>query len=88
MDKYIPRMYSLNLAAYIVLVTGLFPEIEFDSESATYYFVFPQCSAVGIAINEFRNGKPLVKLNDFLEKIRQLRQAFKEKEAKRLGRKD
>lgn len=55
------------------MVTELSPEYGTDEVSGATYFVFPEVAAVKIAINEFRYGKPLVKLHDYLNAIRTIR---------------
>lgn len=68
-----PRIFSINLAAYLLMVTELKPEYGTDEDSGATYFVFPEVAAVKIAIGEFRYGKPLVKLHDYLDAIRTIR---------------
>ena len=63
------RIYSLNLAAYIMMVTGEEPKI--GNEEDLYYCVFPQNSAVSAAIAEY---KLEAELHDYLESYRELRE--------------
>lgn len=72
-----PRIFSINLAAYLLMATELMPELYKSEDSEAIYFVFPEVAAVKIAIGEFRYGKPLVKLHEYLAAIRQLREAMK-----------
>lgn len=74
-----PRIFSINLAAYLVMVTELQPDFGVDEESGSTYFMFPEVAAVKIAINEFRFGRPLVKLHDYLSAIRTIRNEMRER---------
>lgn len=67
------RMYSLNLAAYILCVTALVPAICWDDVSRTCYFQFVECAGVINAIKQFRTGNPSVRINDFLRSIKIIR---------------
>lgn len=71
--EYTPRVFSINLAAYLYLATELYPTFHWDDEQQTVYFVFPEVAAVKMAITEFRYGRPLVKLHDYLRAIRTIR---------------
>ena len=51
--KYTPRVFSINLAAYLLMTTELQPEYGTDEETGSTYFVFPEVAAVKIAIAEF-----------------------------------
>jgi hypothetical protein len=77
--KHTPRVFSINLAAYLLMTTELKPEYGTDEETGSTYFVFPEVAAVKIAIAEFRYGKPLVKLHDYLSAIRTIRNAMRER---------
>lgn len=68
-----PKIFSINLAAYLLMVTELKPTYGTDEETGSIYFVFPEVAAVKIAIAEFRFGKPLVKLHNYLDAIRTIR---------------
>lgn len=71
------RMYSLNLAAYLMAVTDLVPDVLKDEETNTAYFVFPECAAVSSAIKEYKAANPEVKIHDFLAAIKKLRTTMK-----------
>lgn len=67
------RMYSLNLAAYILTVTSLVPDVKIDETTHTAYFVYPECNAVNAAIKEYKAGTATVNVKSFLSAIKQLR---------------
>lgn len=80
-----PRMYSINLAAYLLLTTELYPEFGDDEETDSIYFVFPEVAAIKIAITEFRYGKPLVKLDEYLAAIRRIRNSMRDRKEGKLN---
>ena len=74
------RIYSLNLAAYIIATTNLLPQLARDEESATYYMLFPPCEGVASAVREFKKHNPTLPIHDFLRAIKLLRASIKERE--------
>lgn len=74
------RIYSLNLAAYIIATTNLLPQLARDEESATYYMIFPPCAGVASAVHEFKKHNPTLPIHDFLRAIKLLRASIKERE--------
>ena len=74
------RIYSLNLAAYIIATTNLLPQLARDEESGTYYMVFPPCAGVASAVREFKKHNPTLPIHDFLRAIKLLRASIKERE--------
>lgn len=74
------RIYSLNLAAYIIATTNLLPQLERDEESGTYYMIFPPCAGVASAVREFKKHNPTLPIHDFLRAIKLLRASIKERE--------
>lgn len=74
------RIYSLNLAAYIIATTNLLPQLARDEESATYYMLFPPCAGVAGAVREFKKHNPTLPIHDFLRAIKLLRASIKERE--------
>lgn len=68
------RIYSLNLAAYISLTTGLQPVYFNDEENGLYYCVFPQCEQVINAIAAFRSPDTTVNLHSYLSVFKGLRE--------------
>lgn len=74
------RIYSLNLAAYIIATTNLLPQLERDEESGTYYMIFPPCAGVASAVREFKKNNPTLPIHDFLRAIKLLRASIKERE--------
>lgn len=74
------RIYSLNLATYIIATTNLLPQLARDEESATYYMLFPPCAGVASAVREFKKHNPTLPIHDFLRAIKLLRASIKERE--------
>ena len=75
------RIYSLNLAAYIIATTNLLPQLERDEESGTYYMIFTPCAGVASAVREFKKNNRTLPIHDFLRAIKLLRASIKEREA-------
>lgn len=74
------RMFSLNLAAYVMMATDLTPQVGVEkSEQGTLcYLVFPECAAVAVAINQYKKHKELHKfLNSYAELRDMLNEARK-----------
>ena len=70
------RMYSINLAAYVMATTNLIPAIRLDDETNTCYMVFPQCSGVDSAVKQFKGQNPQIAIHDFLRAIKQIRESM------------
>lgn len=66
------RIYSLNLAAYIMLYTNFEPEVEVecDDRGTLCSMVFPECDAVAAAIRAYKQDS---ELHLFLQKYKELR---------------
>lgn len=71
------RMYSLNLAAYVMMETDLVPTVgvEKNEQGTLCYLVFPECEAVMKAITNYRANRQLHK---FLNSYAQLREMLNE----------
>lgn len=72
-ENYRPRLYSINLAAYIIVETELYPKAKLDEDGRTYYFEFEPCAGVSYAIKKYRSLTANVNLNEFLRAIKYLR---------------
>lgn len=74
------RMYSLNLAAYVMMITGIEPNVgvEYGNDTTLCYLVFPECEAVAAAIAAYRadNG-----LHSFLNAYAELREILNDARA-------
>lgn len=68
------RVYSLNLAAYIQMATGIEPDLGTEYEKQLVYCIFPECEGVSAAIREYKADKSL---HDYLQAYADLRQAIK-----------
>ncbi len=66
------RMYSLNLAAYVMMETDLVPSVgvEKNEQGTLCYLVFPECEAVSLAIAHYKADK---RLHKFLNRYSLLR---------------
>lgn len=73
------RIYSLNLATYISLSTGLLPEIKRDQDANgfLYYCVYPERAEVAKAIADFRKPEVEVDLHRFLNCYRIIKDMIK-----------
>lgn len=67
-------MYSLNLAAYVMMATELIPTIgvEKNEQGTLCYLVFPECAAVAIAINQYKKDKELHKFLNAYSDLRNM----------------
>lgn len=66
------RIYSLNLAAYVLAVTNVVPDTLWDPDSKTAYWRFPEIAGVQIAVRQYKNNNP-VGIQDLLRAIKTLR---------------
>lgn len=70
------RIYSLNLAAYIAARTNLLAEVVEDTNTHSYYFVFPECAAVKAEILNYKKNNPSIEIHDFLREIKKIRETI------------
>jgi len=70
------KIFSINLAAYLITVTDLLPQIIYDNVSGQFYFVFPETQGVNWSIEKYKNGNPTIKLHSFLKAIKQVRESI------------
>lgn len=74
------RIYSLNLATYILLTTGISPEVKRDEEnSKLYYFVFPTSGIIDSAISVYKQPNCAVNLHQYLNAFQSIRTLIKDK---------
>jgi hypothetical protein len=73
MDK---RVYSLNLATYIIMETGIEPtlDIDYSNGNGLVHCVFPECEGVLAAIKAYKNDKHL---HSYLQTYGELRDSIK-----------
>lgn len=71
------RMYSLNLAAYVMMDTNIVPKVgtEVNDIGTLCYLVFPENEAVFAAIDNYRKD---TELHSFLNSYGLLRQMLNE----------
>lgn len=73
------RIYSLNLAAYIQMETGIEPDLDIDYSDANgsglVHCVFPECEAVSSAIANYKKDNVL---HEFLRSYADLRASIKD----------
>lgn len=72
------RMYSLNLAAFLLAKTDLIPDVLKDEATNTAFFIFPECHAIRAGIRDYKTGNPEVGIRDFLSAIKKLRTTMNE----------
>ncbi|MDK2800583.1 MAG: hypothetical protein PWQ70_2202 [Clostridiales bacterium] len=65
------RLYSLNLAAYLLCKGFNNYKIFKDAETNKYYFIFPQSPKIAEAIKKYKNGEK--ELHKFLQAYKQIR---------------
>mgnify|MGYP004620488229 FL=1 len=70
------RIYSLNLAAYIRMATGLEPDLEIDYKDGNglVHCVFPEIDVVRYAIEDYKRDESLQR---FLHSYAELREQIK-----------
>lgn len=71
------RIYSLNLAAFIIASTGLEPEVKLEEETNLYYCKFPENEEVSNCIAAFRQPQVQVDLHSFINTFRELKAKIK-----------
>ena len=77
------RIYSLNLAAFVMVRTGYEPTIKLDENTNTYYCVYPSDNpSVAGAVYDFRRDNTTVIVQDFLKAIKHIRTAMHAEETK------
>jgi hypothetical protein len=64
------RIYSLNVAAWLLSKGIRYTELKIDEETQNCYFIFPESKEVGKQINLFRKNK---ELTDFLVNYKYLK---------------
>ena len=71
------RIYSLNLAAFVMARTGYEPVVKLDENTNTYYCVYPNDNpSVFGAIYDFKKDNTTVIIQDFLNSVRHIRTAM------------
>ena len=68
------RTYSLNLATYIIMETGIEPDIGLKDERQLGYFVFPENEFISKVIAEYKADK---RFQDYLHTYARLREQIK-----------
>lgn len=68
------RIYSINLAAYVIMETGIEPELGFEYDKNLVYFVFPENEFIKTVIGEYKADK---RLQDYLHTYANLRETIK-----------
>lgn len=72
------RIYSLNLAAYVMMQTGIEPTLEIEYSPAgngLVYCQFPKCEGVKAAVRAYKAD---TQLHNFLQSYADLREQIKE----------
>lgn len=68
------RTYSLNLATYIIMETGIEPDIGLEYDKQLVYFVFPENEFISKVIAEYKADK---RFQDYLHTYAKLREQIK-----------
>lgn len=58
------KLYSLNLVAYILLITKEEPLLGKDPNTGSIYFLYPDDNTINFLITTYKNGNPTVGLKD------------------------
>lgn len=83
------RIYSLNLAAFVMARTGYEPVIKLDENTNTYYCVYPSDNpSVAGAVYDFRRENTVVVIQDFLKAIKHIRTAMHGEQQTKNGAED
>lgn len=71
------RIYSLNLAAYVMMETGIKPVlgIDYNDGNGLVHCQYPECEGVKAAIRAYKQDEHL---HDFLQSYSELREQIKE----------
>jgi hypothetical protein len=67
------RIYSLNLATFIILQSGVFPKIESDEEAKLFYMIFNESEEIADLVQQWKKGNPQVSIKGFCQVYKQLR---------------
>lgn len=66
------KLFSVNLVAFIYMITKKEPELGFDPTGKTY-FIYPATLQNTLIINVYRNNHVSVDLKDYLSAYRHIR---------------
>lgn len=67
------KLYSLNLVAYILLVSKQEPVLGKDPNTGSVYFLYPDDNATNFLIATYKNGNPQVGLKDLTKAFNHIR---------------
>ena len=66
------KIYSLNLAAFIYMITHLEPHL-YEDEMGKISFLYPDTSEITLLINIYRKNQISVNLKEFLNAFRTIK---------------
>ena len=69
------KIFSLNLAAYLFMITKEMPQLAKDNRNMVY-FLFPDTPTISFLINTYKVGNPMVGLKDLTAAYKQIRQSM------------
>lgn len=75
MKEYI-KIYSINVAAFLLMVGKVEPIIELD-HTGQAYFLFPNTTEISFMIQVYRMNRVSVDLKDYLAAYREIRQKIR-----------
>jgi hypothetical protein len=68
------KIYSLNLAAFLLLTTGIVPLTEKDPiDPSRIYFIFPNTPSTAFVIQAYRRTNVSIDLHNYLQCYRKIR---------------
>lgn len=79
------KIYSVNLAAFVYLVSKIEPRIGFDWRDQAF-FLFPDDTSISLIINVYRNNRVSVDLKDYLSAFKYIRTLMSKAKAARNGK--
>jgi len=78
------KLYSVNLTAFIYLISKLEPMTQIDAKGEIY-FLFPDTPEISLLINIYRSNRVSIVLKDYLSAFRHIRTLMYEaKKAKKV----
>lgn len=67
------KLYSLNLVAYIYMITKEEPILGKDPRTGSVYFLYPDNDTTNFLVSTYKNTNPRVGLKDLTDAFRHIR---------------
>lgn len=71
-QEFVRRIYSVNLATFVYLITKRFPEVYRDNDGLIY-FVYESSEEISIILNVYKNTRPQVDLHAYVEAFKDIK---------------